>query len=315
MKTLKASILIPVFNRCELIGECIQSALDQAYQNFEVVVVDNASDDGTWEICQQFAARDSRVSVFRNNTNIGPVRNWRRCAEEAKGEVSKILFSDDTLEPNCLVEMVPELEDPDVALVYCAARIGKSKERSRIDYSLGNAVRLDSTEFINLILWGDAPVSPGAIVVRTKDLIANLHTNFPTATPRPFDAHGAGPDVMISLLTAGRYSCVAHLPAPLVFFRAHGGSFSVSNTRNQISQGYRSALSHYLIEERGRAPWMRYLADEWLRELRFDRKWIQPSHYLVEYEGSGQLSEQCAFLFCAFLRLLTRLWGGKLNYV
>tara|TARA_R110001599_G_scaffold94075_4_gene244829 strand:- start:17854 stop:18750 length:897 start_codon:yes stop_codon:yes gene_type:complete len=298
-----------------LIAECIESALLQTYLDFEVVVVDNASDDGTWKICQQFAARDPRVRAFRNNRNIGPVRNWRRCAEQARGEFVKILFSDDTLELNCLAEMVPELEDPDVALVYCAARIGRSKDRSRTDYSLGNAVRLDSTKFINLILCGDAPVSPGAIVIRTKDLIANLHTNFPTATPRPFDAHGAGPDVMISLLTAGSYSCVVHLSTPLVFFRAHSGSFSVSNTRNQISQGYRSALSHYLIEERGRASWMRYLADEWLRELRFDRKWIQPRQYLIEYEGSGQLSEQCAFTFYALLSLLTRLWGGKLNYV
>lgn len=311
----KVSILIPVYNRENFIAECIQSALDQTYADFEVVVVDNASDDGTWEICRRFAARDQRVRVFRNDTNIGPVRNWKRCVEVAAGEFSKILFSDDTLEPDCLAEMVPKLEDPDVALVYCAARIGKSKEQADIAYSLGEPARLSSTRFLNLILWGDAPVSPGAIVIRTKDLLTNLHTDFPTATPRPFDKHGAGPDAMISLLTAESYPCVVHLPAPLVYFRAHGGSFSIANASNQVSQGYRSSLSHYLIRKKGRAPWMRYLADGWFRQLRADRKWVHPKRYLIEFEGKGSLSEQFALMFCFLPRLLTRLLGRKSKYI
>lgn len=311
----KVSILIPAFNRKQFIGECIQSALDQTYTDLEVVVVDNASDDGTWEICQRFAARDQRVRVFRNDTNIGPVRNWKRCAKEATGEFSKILFSDDTLEPDCLAEMVPKLEDPDIALVYCAAWTGKSKEQADIGYSLGEPARLSTARFLNLVLWGDAPVSPGAILIRTKDLLANLHTDFPTATPRPFDKHGAGPDVMISLLTAENYPCVSHLPAPLVYFRAHGDSFSIANASNQVSQGYRSSLSYYLIRKKGRAPWMRYLADGWLRQLRADRKWVYPKRYLIEFEGNGSLSEQFALAFCSFSRLLPRLLGSKSKYI
>lgn len=311
----RVSILIPVYNRERLISECIESALDQTYLDFEVVVVDNASDDGTWGICQQYAARDSRVRVFRNSTNIGPVRNWIRCAEEAQGEFSKVLFSDDTLEPNCLAEMVPELEDPDVSLVYCAARIGKSKEQAIVSYSLGEPERLNSTRFTNLVLWGRAPVSPGAILIRTKDLLTNLHTTFPTATPRPFEKHGAGPDVMISLLTAEVYKYVAHLPGPLVYFRAHEGSFSILNANNQVSQGYRSALSHYLITEKGRGSWIRYLANGWLRQLRFDHQWIQPKQYLIEYEGSGKSCEQFTLVVCAFFSLVARLFGRKSNYI
>lgn len=314
MKTLKASILIPVFNRCEFIGECIQSALDQTYPNFEVVVVDNASDDGTWDICQQLAVRDPRVRVFRNNTNIGPVRNWRRCAEEARGEFSKILFSDDILEPDCLAEMVPELEDPDVALVYCAARIGRSKDQARIAYSLGEALHLDPNRFMNLILWGSAPVSPGAILIRTKDLQDNLQIDFPTALPRPFEQHGAGPDVMISLLTIRDYSLVAHLPTALVFFRAHSGSFSVANEGDSISDGYRAALSYYLIKEKGRMPWLRYSADSWLRQLQVNKRWVSPKGYLTEYEGRGRFSEQLLLILFSVSRLLSRQFGVKLRY-
>ena len=311
----KVSILIPVYNRVKLIDECVQSALDQTYSNFEVVVVDNASDDGTWEICKQLALQDSRVRVFRNNSNIGPVRNWRRCVEEAKGEFSKILFSDDTLEPDCLAEMVLTLEDPDVSLVYCAAKIGTSKQQAGISYSLGEQVRLDSLEFVNLILWGRAPVSPGAILIRTKDLLANLKTDFPTATPRAFDRHGAGPDVMISLLTAKNYRYVLHIPAPLVYFRSHEGSFSVSNVGNHVQQGYKSALSFYLFTDIARMSWIRYLADNWLREMKGRRQWVQPKKYLIQYEGSGSVSEQFLLIFFSILRPLARFFGKKSSYI
>lgn len=309
--TPKVSILIPVFNRKAYIAECIQSALDQTFTDFEVVVVDNASDDGTWEVCQRFVILDSRVRIFRNANNIGPVRNWKRCAAEARGEFSKILFSDDMLEPNCLAEMVPKLEDPDVSLVYCAARIGKSKEQSEITYSLGEPARLNSTRFLELILRGDAPVSPGAILIRTKDLLANLHFDFPTATPRPFDKHGAGPDVMISILTASSYLCVVHQPIPLVYFRVHGGSFSIANTNDQVAQGYRSSLSHYLINQKGRISWLRYLASGWVCQIRVDRKWVDPKNYLIEFEGKGSLLERFALMFFCLFQYLNRPFNGK----
>ena len=77
----RVSILIPVYNREALIGECIQSALFQTFTDFEVIIVDNASTDNTWGICQRFAEQDKRVRVFRNEKNIGPVRNWRRCVD------------------------------------------------------------------------------------------------------------------------------------------------------------------------------------------------------------------------------------------
>ena len=311
----KVSILIPVYNRENFIAECIQSALDQTYTDFEVVVVDNASDDGTWEICQRFAALDHRVRVFRNDTNIGPVRNWKRCAEEARGEFSKILFSDDTLEPDCLAEMVPKLEDPDVALVYSSARIGKSKEQAGIAYSLGEPARLSSIRFLNMVLWGEAPVSPGAILIRTKDLLANLHTDFPTATSRPFDKHGAGPDVMISLLTAGNYRYIGHAPRALVYFRAHAESFTVTNSGNQVSEGYRSAFSYYLSKNHGQEPLIKYLAFSWLLQMRSTRTLINPKQFLTTYDGSGSVAEIALMLNYSVRHVATRLAGRKLTYI
>lgn len=309
----KVSILIPVYNRKGFIAECIQSALDQTYAEFEVVVVDNASDDGTWEICQQFAALDQRVRVFRNETNIGPVRNWKRCAEAATGELSKILFSDDCLESNCLSEMVPKLDDPDVALVYCAARIGETRESATLAYSSPGDSRLSSSKFLNRVLRGEAPVSPGAILIRTHDLQNNLHTQFPTATLRPFEKHGAGPDVMISLLTVESYPYVECISAPLVYFRAHAGSFSVENSSNQVIKGYRSAIGYYLKNKHERKSWMNYLAYGWLIQMRLDRGWVNPKSYVIEYEGTGSLGELLLILSCSFRHVISRLAGNELD--
>jgi len=304
----KVSILIPVFNRKDYITECIQSALDQTFTDFEVVVVDNASDDGSWEICQQFAAADQRVRIFRNESNIGPVRNWIRCAQEAKGSLSKFLFSDDCLEPNCLSEMVPKLDDPEVALVYCAARIGKSRDESIIAYSQADSSRVSSPQFLNLVLSGKAPVSPGAVLIRTDDLLKNLHTQFPTSTLRHFEKNGAGPDVMILLLTAHNYLYVANIFMPLVYFRAHSGSFTIENSNNDVIKGYRSVIAFFLIRSHGRQPWIDYLAHSWLQQMRFDHRWRNPRSHLIEYEGSGSLAEVLTMLSCSFRHVRGKLF-------
>lgn len=287
----KVSILIPVYNRKKYIAECIQSALDQTFSDLEIVIVDNFSDDGTWEICQEYAARDSRIRIFRNETNIGPVRNWIRCAQESPSEYSKILFSDDLLEPDCIERMLQPLENPDVGLVFCAARIGTSKDVSVIAYSVKGGSLLNQREYLNLTLFGGAPVSPGAVMLRTKDLIKNLHTDFPTATPRPFDCHGAGPDVMILLLTASFYLRVECISDPLVFFRSHAGSFTVSNTNNDVANGHTSAISYYLKNNESWLLWLYYLVRLWISDVRRQKIWINPKSYLKTNEGHGSLIE------------------------
>lgn len=291
MSSPLVSILIPVYNRKKYIAECIQSALDQTFTDHEIVVVDNASDDGTWEICQQFARRDPRVRVFRNEENLGPVRNWIRCAQEARGEYSKILFSDDLLEPDCVTRMLAPFDNQEVGLVSCAARIGESKESSIIAYSVAGHTLIDQKKYLSLLLDNRAPVSPGAVMLRTQDLIKNLHTDFPTATKRNFDKNGAGPDVMIMLLTALSYTRVVCISEPLVFFRAHVGSFSILNARNEVSLGYTSAIAYYLYQNKSWCLWLNYLVRAWLLTFHHQKCWINPIHFLKVNEGRGSFFE------------------------
>jgi glycosyltransferase involved in cell wall biosynthesis len=310
----QVSILIPAYNRKPFIADCIQSALDQTFTDFEVVVVDNASDDGTWETCKQFALLDTRVRVFRNNTNIGPVRNWQRCIEEARGEFSKILFSDDLLEPNCLNELISGFQWPDVGLVYSTVRIGPRKSQAELTYYTGATGHISSDQFRNLVLNNKAPVSPGAVLLRTRDLLSNLQLNFPTATPQPFEWHGAGPDVISLLLTTERYPRVFYIANPLVFFRAHAGSITTANESNMVELGYTSALSYFLSNKNEEAEWINYLGQRWLHHMLISKKWIKIKSFLVSHEGSGTVTEQTRLMLSACKSILSiisyKLLGG-----
>lgn len=295
----KVSILIPVYNREDLISECIQSALDQTFRDFEVIVVDNKSEDRTFEICQDFAKRDPRVKVFQNDTNIGPVRNWLACGDKAAGEFCKILFSDDALMTTCLEKMVPRLEDPNVAFVFSAARIGGSIADSRVSYDLGSDKDIVPNQFVKLALRAKVPWTPGAVLLRTEDLKRNLKTDFPTATPQPFDQHGAGPDVMIMLLTSRSYPRIAVVSNPEVFLRSHPGSFSISNAGGRVRDGYQATFSYFLQGNAGYLAWMKYVCLLWLRTVVRGKKPVTLSAFLSKYEGTGRAPEAVLACFVA----------------
>lgn len=302
------SVLIPVYNRENFIADCIQSAINQTYKNIEIIVVDNASTDSTWEICQEIASKDTRVRIFRNDENIGPVRNWIRCVELARGALSKILFSDDLLEPDCLQEMAPALVDPSVGIVYCSTLIGESRENSSCWYRSEVSTVLCQPEFLKRLLSGSAPVSPGAILIRTIDLKKNLHSDFPTTISRPFSENGAGPDVMISLLTSKSYPLVSYVNKPLVFFRSHPDSFTISNTGNYVSEGYVAAISFYLKNNENWTTWAKYTSTSWASLITHRKKWANPSDFYKKHEGKGSIFELLAGVYFVTIKIIKKTY-------
>jgi glycosyltransferase involved in cell wall biosynthesis len=103
----RISVLIPVFERRDLVAAAVQSALAQQVEGLEVVVVDNHSQDGTWELLQGMT--DPRLRCLRNDRNLGLFGNYNRCAAEAKGEYVLFLGSDDRLEPGFLAHALQRL--------------------------------------------------------------------------------------------------------------------------------------------------------------------------------------------------------------
>ena len=100
MKQPSFSICIPNYNYGHYIGETIQSVLNQTYQNFEIIVADNASTDNSVEVIKSF--NNKRIRLIQNNCNIGYSPNLHKATSYARNDLILFLPSDDLLKPNTL---------------------------------------------------------------------------------------------------------------------------------------------------------------------------------------------------------------------
>lgn len=118
----KVSVCIPNYNYGRFIGSTIQSVLDQTYQDFELIVLDNSSTDDSESVVRGFS--DARIKFYKNERNIGFVKNLNRCLSLASGQYISILHGDDTYLPQAVEKRVNCLDsNPSVGLVYSPHKI------------------------------------------------------------------------------------------------------------------------------------------------------------------------------------------------
>ncbi|UCC30672.1 MAG: glycosyltransferase family 2 protein [Phycisphaerales bacterium] len=117
------SIGLPVYNGERHVREAIDSILSQTFEDFELIISDNASTDRTTEICQTYAARDRRIKYFHNRENIGGMRNANRVFELSSGTYFKWAAHDDVLARTNLERCVEALDrDASAVLCFCDTR-------------------------------------------------------------------------------------------------------------------------------------------------------------------------------------------------
>lgn len=113
---------LPILNGERYLATAIESLLAQTYGDFRLVLVDNASTDGTAEICRAYARRDARVVYHRNESNIGAAGNTYRALDLSDARYFKWAACDDEYAPEFLERCVSVLEqDPEVVLCYTRA--------------------------------------------------------------------------------------------------------------------------------------------------------------------------------------------------
>src|SRR5579872_2852933 len=102
------SIVTPMYNEEERVAECIASVLAQTYQNWEYVIVDNCSKDGSAAIARRYATKDARIRVYENQQFLRAVPNFNGALRliSAASTYCKIVFADDWIFPECLERMV-----------------------------------------------------------------------------------------------------------------------------------------------------------------------------------------------------------------
>ena len=116
------SVIIPVYNAEKTIARCIDSVLEQTYQDFEILLIDDGSTDGGGEICKTYADKDNRVRyIKKENGGVSTARN--RGIDEAKGKYLSFIDSDDWFEPVTLDRLVTTAEKHNADMVIPRTRM------------------------------------------------------------------------------------------------------------------------------------------------------------------------------------------------
>jgi glycosyltransferase involved in cell wall biosynthesis len=129
------SVAIPAYNCERYIAQSIESLLSQSYGDFELVISDNASTDGTEAVCRRYAQQDARVRYVRRSENIGGPGNFRYVFSLCTGKYHKWSTADDHWHPEFLREAVAVLDaQPDVVLCYPKTQLIDAEGRKIEDY-------------------------------------------------------------------------------------------------------------------------------------------------------------------------------------
>lgn len=213
---------MPVFNGERYLEAALRSVLAQTFDDFEIVVCDNASTDGTAAICRRFAATDPRIRYVRHPENLGAHPNYNRSFELSRGRYFKWAAHDDILQPEFLGACVAKLEEnTDAALC-----------QSDIDYidEDGNSLGVRQSHLPGAES-PDPVVRFATLVLKPHDCQAMMGVFRRSVLERSMllpSFHGADRALLAQLALLGRY---VRAPGALIQVRDHGERYSRSRKR------------------------------------------------------------------------------------
>lgn len=207
------SILVANYNNGKYFRDCYDSIINQTYQDFEVIIVDDASTDNSVEIIKNIIGNDERFKIFQNDKNYGCGYTKRRCAELANGEIFGFLDPDDTLRNDALEIMVNAHEENEsIGLIYSNILV--------CDESL-NEIRIHKTK--QVVGFNDDYYNfKGEIshFAAFKIKVYNLTSGIDPYFKRAFDK-----DLYMKLCEVAP---VKHIDEELYKYRIHNGGISTS---------------------------------------------------------------------------------------
>jgi glycosyltransferase involved in cell wall biosynthesis len=111
-------VFVPTYNSEKYLRECLDSVLNQTFQDWECVISDDASTDKSVEIAREYEKKDSRFKVLTHERNVGAANNWNRAKENNKSFATKILCADDYLMLDALKKQLDILKRNETAIVF-----------------------------------------------------------------------------------------------------------------------------------------------------------------------------------------------------
>jgi glycosyltransferase involved in cell wall biosynthesis len=231
-KSKFVTIVIPTFNRAEMLKASISSALAQHHQEIEVLVMDNASTDNTREIVESFT--DERLIYHRNDTNIGMIRNFNLALELNKNPFVVILQDDDLLLPGYAGEMVSRLlKNPNAGFAYtmyrnvdAAGNPGRMQDLKGIPADTGIE---DGKEYLHLL------VSQQGLTIHSSTILYRASALLQTGYfDSPHSKHLNDFNLLVRL--ASKFD-VAFVAKELAYIRTHAGQETEIEWRSSAGTG------------------------------------------------------------------------------
>jgi len=223
-----ASICLPIFNAEKFLPASIESILGQSFNDFELLIADDGSTDGSPDLILNYAKQDSRIKYFRNEKNLGAVRNYNLCFKKSEGKYIKPFGADDIMHVDHLKAMIAAFEvNPQVALVSCARQIidtdgNKGEVASSFPSSgMHDGAEIREESLRRVVYVFNLVGEPSCVLLRRESLPAEgFDRNY---------YHMTDLDMWLQVLRSGD---LYYINAPLCYYRKHRDTTTTNNFRS-----------------------------------------------------------------------------------
>ena len=249
------SIGMPIRNERAHLREALDSLLAQSYRNLELIIADNGSDDGSREICEEYAARDQRIRYVRNERDLGALRNFNKVFELASGEYFMWASGHDLWSPGYVAGCV-EVMETNPSVVLCSPTKAKIDEEGKVVQMIPG--RFDTRELsgdpvsrLIVFHWGGAHAYTIYGVIRSSALRR-------TGLAKPV----FGPDLLL-MAQLSLLGSVAQVPEQVHYAR-------FNRNPEQLATAIRRYRETWFLEEERPKRWFPYwnFALETLRSIK-----------------------------------------------
>lgn len=228
MSPPSVSIGLPVYNGERYLRVAVDSILNQTLGDWELIICDNASTDGTEAICRQYAARDPRVRYFRNDSNVGAGRNFRRVFELAHGRYFKWLAVDDYCAPTFL-DQCKSILDRSQETVLCTTKVNLVDQDGKVIAPYAERQDMPQPR------PSDRMMARGELDGMSNAVYALMRSDVMSRTATIGDYVGSDE---VFLAEMSLYGCFVELPEYLLFRRLHPGAYSWKSTAETFREFY-----------------------------------------------------------------------------
>ena len=219
------SVVMPVYNREQYLKESIESILNQTFTDFEFIIVDDQSTDSSWQIIQEYAARDARIVAIKNNGKKGcyPARN---CGHKlAKGKYLAVMDSDDIALPERLQIQFDFMEqNPDIDI--CGSWLKSFGAEEQV-------IQVPAThEEIHDIMFFSCAIPHQTVIYRIPDQIFYYSEEYASAQDY---------ELFCRKINDWKF---ANIPEVLLLYRVHEKQISTAAKKEQSANGNRTRLTN-----------------------------------------------------------------------